>query len=396
MINAAVIVAAGKGVRASSAGNRPKQYLTIGGKPVLQHTLEAFLAHDDINFVLPVIDASHQHLFEELHAQIGPHPKLLTPAHGGASRQISVLAGLRCLQHLKPDNVLIHDAARPFISGEIISRALQSLLSEAACLVAIPVSDTLKVEQSGRVARTIDRKGLWRAQTPQGFHYSVILGAHEKAASEGRDDFTDDAALAEWQGHEVALVTGSERNIKLTTAQDFDLAERLAHEPAAAYETRTGTGYDVHAFAPGDAVVLCGIRIPHEAKLSGHSDADAGLHALTDALLGVIGCGDIGSHFPPDDPQWKGAESSMFLRHAALLVAEAGGRIVNADVTLICERPKIGPHRQAMSERVAQIAGVDPSRISVKATTTEGLGFTGRCEGIAAMASVSVEFERKV
>ncbi|HKJ63177.1 MAG TPA: 2-C-methyl-D-erythritol 2,4-cyclodiphosphate synthase, partial [Hyphomicrobiales bacterium] len=284
----------------------------------------------------------------------------------------------------------------PFISSEIITHTLKSLQSAPACLVAIPVSDTLKAEQNAHVARTIDRKGLWRAQTPQGFHYDIILNAHEKAEYEGRDDFTDDAALAEWQGHEVALVMGSERNIKLTTAEDFDLAERLMREPGAAYETRTGSGFDVHAFVPGDAVILCGVRIPHEAKLSGHSDADVGLHALTDALLGVIGSGDIGSHFPPSDPQWKGADSSVFLRHAASLVRKAGGRIVNADVTLICERPKIGLHREAMRERIAEIVGVDLSRVGVKATTTEGLGFTGRSEGIAAMASVAVEFERKV
>lgn len=396
MTNAVVIVAAGKGVRASSAGGRPKQYLTVGGKPVLLRTLEAFLAHNEINFVLPVIDESHQDFFEELQAEIGGHPKLRDPALGGASRQASVLAGLRALQDLKPDNVLIHDAARPFITGEIITRSLKSLQNAPACLVAIPVSDTLKAEQDGHVACTIDRKGLWRAQTPQGFHYDIILNAHEKAENEGRDDFTDDAALAEWQGHEVALVMGSERNIKLTTVEDFDLAERLMRESGTAYETRTGSGFDVHAFAPGDAVILCGVRIPHEAKLSGHSDADVGLHALTDALLGVIGFGDIGSHFPPSDPQWKGADSSVFLRHAASLVRKAGGRIVNADVTLICERPKIGPHREAMRERISDIVGVDLSRVGVKATTTEGLGFTGRSEGIAAMASVAVEFERKV
>jgi 2-C-methyl-D-erythritol 4-phosphate cytidylyltransferase/2-C-methyl-D-erythritol 2,4-cyclodiphosphate synthase len=396
MTNAVVIVAAGKGARASSAGERPKQYLTVGGKPVLLRTLEAFLAHDGVDFVVPVIDSSHQRFFEELCAGISSHPKMHSPARGGASRQASVLAGLRMLREVRPDNVLIHDAARPFISGEIISRALTSLESAPACLVAIPVSDTLKAEQDGRVARTIDRSGLWRAQTPQGFRYDIILEAHEKAENEGRADFTDDAALAEWQGHEVALVMGSERNIKLTTAEDFDLAERLMMEPRAAFETRVGSGYDVHAFEPGDAVILCGVPIPHDTKLKGHSDADVGLHALTDALLGAIGAGDIGSHFPPSDPQWSGADSSLFLRHAASLVREAGGRIVNADVTLICERPRIGPHREAMRKRIAEILDEDVSRIGVKATTTEGLGFTGRREGIAAMASVAVEFERKV
>jgi 2-C-methyl-D-erythritol 4-phosphate cytidylyltransferase/2-C-methyl-D-erythritol 2,4-cyclodiphosphate synthase len=396
MTNAVVIVAAGKGVRAASAGERPKQYLTVGGRPVLLHTLEAFLGHEAIDFVLPVIDESHRGFFDELCASVGKNPKLLGPAYGGTSRQASVLAGLRILRDVTPDNVLIHDAARPFISAEIISRSLASLETAPACLAAIPVSDTLKVDENGRAARTIDRSGLWRAQTPQGFHFGTILTAHEKAESEGRGDFTDDAALAEWQGHGVALVTGSERNIKLTTAEDFDLAERLMRAPGVTHETRTGSGYDVHAFEPGDAVILCGVRIPHDARLAGHSDADVGLHALTDALLGAIGSGDIGSHFPPSDPQWKGADSRLFLRHAATLVRQAGGRIVNADVTLICERPKIGPHRDAMRERIAAIVETDISRIGVKATTTEGLGFTGRREGIAAMASVAVEFEREV
>ncbi len=395
MTNAVVIVAAGRGVRAASAGGKPKQYLCIGGKPVLLRTLEAFLDHEGIDSILPVIDESHTEFFQELLGQLGGSGKLLAPVHGGASRQESVLAGLRKLQETMPANVLIHDAARPFITDAIISRTLTTLESAPACLAAIPVSDTLKAEENGRAARTIDRSGLWRAQTPQGFHFLKILKAHESAANEGRKDFTDDAALAEWQQLDVALVMGSERNVKLTTAEDFDLAERLLSERGTTYETRTGSGYDVHAFEPGDVVTLCGVRIPHDARLSGHSDADVGLHALTDALLGAIGSGDIGSHFPPSDPQWKGADSSLFLRHAGSLVAQAGGRLVNADITLICERPKIGPHRLAMRESIAGILGTDVSRIAVKATTTEGLGFAGRREGIAAMASVAIEFMRE-
>ncbi len=245
------------------------------------------------------------------------------------------------------------------------------------------------------MTQTISREGLWRAQTPQGFRFAGILQAHRAAAAGGHEDFTDDASIAEWHGLDVALVMGSERNVKLTTKEDFELADLLLTTGRAELEARTGTGFDVHAFGPGEQVILCGVAIPHDRGLAGHSDADVGLHALTDALFGAIGAGDIGQHFPPSDPQWKGADSSHFLRHTAQLLGKAGARIVNVDVTLICERPKIGPHAPAMRARIGDIVGIEPSRVSVKATTTEGLGFAGRREGIAAMASASVEMQRE-
>jgi 2-C-methyl-D-erythritol 4-phosphate cytidylyltransferase/2-C-methyl-D-erythritol 2,4-cyclodiphosphate synthase len=314
---------------------------------------------------------------------------------GGANRQQSVLAGLEALLLNAPENVLIHDAARPFISAPVIDRVVQALGKSTGVLAALPVSDTLKAGQNGVVARTISREGLWRAQTPQGFRYAAILEAHRTAASRAGQDFTDDASIAEWHGLDVALVMGAERNIKLTTAEDFELAELFLAGGRAAVEARTGTGFDVHAFEPGDHVMLCGVAVPHDAKLAGHSDADVGLHALTDALLGAIGAGDIGQHFPPSDPQWKGADSSLFLAHTGRLLRESGARVVNVDVTLICERPTIGPHVDAMRGRIGEILSIGVGRVSVKATTTEGLGFTGRREGIAAMASATIEIERK-
>jgi 2-C-methyl-D-erythritol 4-phosphate cytidylyltransferase/2-C-methyl-D-erythritol 2,4-cyclodiphosphate synthase len=397
MLNAAIIVAAGRGLRASAAGAKPKQYRPLRGEPVILHSLCTFLKHDGIGLVQPVIHPNDLPLYEAVLPGLSS-TKLLAPIPGGATRQASVLAGLQALRSHAPDNVLIHDAARPLLSPAVIGRVIDALREADACLAALPVSDTLKAEADGHVERTVARAGLWRAQTPQGFHYGAVLAAHEAAASAGRGDFTDDAAIAEWHGLKVALAMGAERNIKLTTPEDFALAEALLTEGrcAAIAETRTATGFDVHAFAEGgDHVMLCGVAIPHERGLAGHSDADVGLHALTDALLGTICAGDIGDHFPPTDPQWKGAESGQFLAHAGRLVANAGGRVVHADVTLICERPKIGPHREAMRSRIAGILGIPASRVSVKATTTEGLGFTGRREGIAAMASATVELNRK-
>jgi 2-C-methyl-D-erythritol 4-phosphate cytidylyltransferase/2-C-methyl-D-erythritol 2,4-cyclodiphosphate synthase len=398
MLNAAIIVAAGRGLRASAPGAKPKQYRSLGGEPVILHSLCTFLKHDGIGLIQPVIHPDDLSLYETALTGMSS-AKLLAPVPGGASRQASVLAGLQALRSHAPDNVLIHDAARPLLPATLISRVIDALREADACLAALPVSDTLKAEADGHVERTVARAGLWRAQTPQGFHYGAVLAAHEAAASAGRDDFTDDAAIAEWHGLKVALVMGAERNIKLTTPEDFVLAEALLSDrgrSADTTETRTATGFDVHAFADGgDHVVLCGVAIPHERGLAGHSDADVGLHALTDALLGTICAGDIGDHFPPTDPQWKGAESGQFLAHAGRLVADAGGRVGHADVTLICERPKIGPYREAMRSRIAGILGIPASRVSVKATTTEGLGFTGRREGIAAMASATVELNRK-
>ncbi len=390
MPNAAIIVAAGRGTRASGAGAGPKQYFLLAGRPVLARSLAAFLEHEAVDLVQPVIHADDGALYAEAIAGLSS-PKLLPPVHGGENRQQSVCAGLRALAPRGPRNVLIHDAARPFVAPAIIGRVIDALSRHRACLAAVPVADTLKAEADGLVARTVERKGLWRAQTPQGFDFATILAAHGAAEEGGRADFTDDAAIAEWQGVPVALVQGSERNIKLTTAEDFELAESLLRAGVPLLETRTGSGFDVHGFEPGDHVTLCGVQVPHDARLKGHSDADVALHALTDALLGAIGAGDIGQHFPPSDERWRSADSAVFLRHAASLVTERGGRIVNADVTIICERPKIGPHRETMRARIAEILGLAVERVSVKATTTEGLGFTGRREGIAAMAMASVE-----
>jgi 2-C-methyl-D-erythritol 4-phosphate cytidylyltransferase / 2-C-methyl-D-erythritol 2,4-cyclodiphosphate synthase len=359
---------------------------------VVARSLATFAAHPAIDAILPVIHHDDRDLFSQ--ACDGMTAKCLPPVPGGATRQASVLAGLEMLAAHKPERVLIHDAARPLVTSDIIDGALAALDIHPACLVALPVSDTLKEERDGLAHRTIDRRGLWRAQTPQGFHFDAILAAHRVARDESEASFTDDASIAEWRGMSVALVAGSERNIKLTTPEDFDLAERLLQEAGAPMETRHGTGFDVHAFKPGDHVVLCGVRVPHDAALNGHSDADVGLHALTDAVLGAIGAGDIGDHFPPSDTRWRGAESGQFIRHAAGLVAAKGGRILHLDVTLICERPKIGPHKEAMRARIAGLLGLDTSRVSVKATTTEGLGFTGRGEGIAALASATVELPR--
>lgn len=390
MDNAAIVVAAGRGTRARS--DTPKQYRLLGGASVLARSLRAYLDHPAIHAVQAVIHPDDMPRYEAIAAALGS-PKLLKPVLGGDSRQQSVLAGLDALQARQPRKVLIHDAARPLVSAEIIGRAIDALEAAPACLAALPIADTLKAETGGHVSQTLDRRGLWRAQTPQGFHFQAILDAHRAAAAEGAADFTDDASIAEWRGLAVALVLGSERNIKLTTPEDFDMAERLlaANTPALPREIRHGTGFDVHAFEAGAHVVLCSVHVPHVQALKGHSDADVGLHALTDAVLGAIGAGDIGDHFPPSDMRWRGAESGQFLRHAAGLVAERGGRIIHLDVTLICESPKIGPHKEAMRSAVATLLGLDPGRVSIKATTTEGLGFTGRREGIAAMASATVE-----
>ena len=384
----ALIVAAGRGVRLG--GEIPKQYLPLGGIPVLRHSVLTFLAHPDITSVRVVIHPDDRALHDEAVAGLD----VAEPVAGGASRQESVLNGLESLIEHRPDRVLIHDAARPFIDPATISAAVAALDTAPGAIVAVPVADTVKkAEPDGRIAGTIDRTGLWRAQTPQAFRYREILEAHRAVVGE---QLTDDAAVAERAGLNVALVAGREDNFKITTREDLTRAEaRLTGNGAdkgqsMAYEYRSGNAYDVHRFGPGDHVTVCGIEVPHAASLMGHSDADVGLHAITDALLGAIGDGDIGSHFPPSDPQWKGADSAIFLRHAADLVSRRGGAIVNVDLTLVCERPKIGPHRPAMQSRVAEILGIDPARVSIKATTTERLGFTGRAEGMAALATASV------
>lgn len=404
--NAAIIVAAGSGVRAASASGLPKQYASLAGEMVLTRTLRAFATHPRIALTMVVIRAGDEALYVQAAAGLGTDlaGRLAPFAIGGASRQQSVYNGLKALAPFSPDRALIHDAARPFVDHDVISRVLDALDVHDAALAAVPVADTLKRESGGMAVATVDRSGLWRAQTPQGFRYQTIMDAHETAARAGRSDFTDDASIAEWRGVAVALAQGSEANDKITTAQDLALAERLIlaerlsqTETAApgAEEFRTGTGFDVHGFTAGDHVTLCGVNIAHEAALSGHSDADVALHALTDAMLGAVGAGDIGAHFPPSDARWKGAPSHLFLSHAARLATEAGGRIVNVDVTIICERPKIGPHREVMRARVADILGISIERVSVKATTTEGLGFTGRRKGIAAMAQATVASRRR-
>ncbi len=388
---AVIVVAAGKGERAGVDGNSiPKQYRSVGGVPVLSRTIAAFLAHPQVSHVLPVINAEHGERYSALGLD---DPKLLAPVPGGASRQSSVLEGLKALGPLKPDYVLIQDAARPFTSPEIIGDVIAVLQQCDGALPALPVTDTIKRSLDGReVAATEDRRQLSAAQTPQGFRFGQIFSAHMRAANIRRD-FTDDAEIAEWADLRVGLVMGDPDNFKLTHPADFVRAEYILMGDSQ-METRIGTGYDVHSFEPGDAVWLGGVRIPHKAKLNGHSDSDVALHALTDAILGAIGEGDIGVHFPPSDMQWKGAASTIFLKHAATLVAKRGGRIVNCDVTIVAEAPKISPHAPAMCAVIAETLGISASRVAVKATTNEKLGFIGREEGIVAMASASVEMPR--
>ena len=374
----ALVVAAGRGRR--FGGPLPKVYAELAGRPVLGHGLERLATHPRIDRVQAVIHPDDRALYDRAAAGLD----LPEPIAGGASRQDSVRLGLESLAARAPEAVLIHDGARPFVADAVIDRVLDALGNSTGAIAALPVTDTLKRGADGRIAGTVDRNGLWRAQTPQGFRFAAILAAHRDAA--GRE-LTDDAAVAERAGLPVALVDGAPENIKITTQDDLARAESwLAGGLTEASETRVGQGFDVHRFGPGDHVTLCGIDLPHEAGLLGHSDADVGLHALTDAILGALGAGDIGQHFPPSDARWKDADSGVFLRHAGELVAKAGGRIRHLDVTLICEQPKIGPHRPAMVARIAELLGIDAGRVSVKATTTEGLGFTGRGEGIAAQA----------
>lgn len=374
---AALIVAAGRGVRAG--GGLPKQYRPVGGRPVLAWSAAAFARHPRVAEVRVAIHPDDRALYDAAGAGLN----LGAPVHGGATRQDSVRLGLEALATEAPDIVLIHDAARAFVSAALIGRVVDAIAPGAGAIPALPVTDTLK-RGGDLVEATVPRDGLWRAQTPQGFPFAPILAAHRQA--QGRA-LTDDAAVAEAAGLPVAIVAGAEENVKLTAPEDF---ARAAPPAPAVLEPRTGTGFDVHRFEPGDHVWLCGVKVAHEVGLKGHSDADVGLHALTDAILGALANGDIGTHFPPSDPQWRGAPSDKFLAHAAGLVARAGGRIAHADVTLICERPKIGPHKSAMRARIADILGLDPTRVSVKATTTEGLGFTGRREGIAAQAAATL------
>jgi 2-C-methyl-D-erythritol 4-phosphate cytidylyltransferase / 2-C-methyl-D-erythritol 2,4-cyclodiphosphate synthase len=371
----ALVVAAGRGTRLGGA--RPKQYLPLAGRPLLRHSLETLTAHPRVGQVRVVFHPDDRDLYDEAVAGLD----LLPPVAGGAARQDSVRLGLESLERFAPERVLIHDAARPFLDGGIIDRVLDALDAAPGAIPALPVSDTLKRGVDGAIAATLDRAQLFRAQTPQGFHFAPILAAHRAVSGE---ELSDDAAVAERAGLGVRLVAGSEDNFKVTQAQDFAHAERLI--AAGTGEFRAGQGFDVHAFGPGDHIWLCGIKIAHERGLIGHSDADVGLHALTDAILGALGAGDIGVHFPPGDARWRNAPSHLFLSHAVDLVRQARGSIVHVDVTIISEAPRVGPHRAAMVARIAEILGLAPGRVSIKATTTERLGFTGRGEGMAAQA----------
>jgi 2-C-methyl-D-erythritol 4-phosphate cytidylyltransferase / 2-C-methyl-D-erythritol 2,4-cyclodiphosphate synthase len=381
---AAVIVGAGRGYRAG--GDMPKQYRALAGQPVIRPTLAAFLDHPQIDAVLPVIHPDDQAIF---HAATAGLERLLPPVPGGATRQASVRAGLEALRAEAPDFVLIHDAARPFLSGDLISRAIAAATAHGAAVPAIAVTDTVKVvDERNMVSETLDRSRLRTVQTPQAFAYDVIVALHDRAAAAGRDDFTDDAALAEWGGRAVNVFAGEAANVKLTTNEDFERAEAL--RMAALGDVRTGSGFDVHAFGDGDHVMLAGVRIPHDRGVTGHSDADVGLHALVDALLGALAEGDIGVHFPPSDPQWRGASSDRFLAFACDRVRARGGMIAHLDITIVCEAPRVGPHRDAMRARIAAIAGVPIDRVAIKATTSEKMGFTGRAEGLVAMATATV------
>jgi len=388
---AVVLVAAGRGSRAGHTDQGPKQYRIIGGKPVIRHTLEAFAVHPRIDAIAVAIHPNDDDLFAQASAGLGADVRAVP---GGATRQESTRLALRAIEDLEPEIVLIHDAVRPFVDAVLIDRVIDAVGEHNGALPAVAVSDTLKhAEKDMRVAGTVPRDGLFAAQTPQGFPFRAILAAHEKAAQAGLDGFTDDASIAEWAGLENRLVEGSPDNVKITWARDLTLADqRLGGMMNGLPDVRTGNGYDVHAFVEGDHVTLCGVKIPHSRRLSGHSDADVGLHALTDALLATCGAGDIGTHFPPSDPKWKGAPSHLFVEHAVRLVRERGGRIANADITLICEAPKIGPHRDAMRAELSRMLGISAERLSVKATTNEGLGFIGRAEGIAAIATATVVY----
>ncbi len=375
----ALLLAGGSGSRLGA--DIPKQYLELGGKAVLRRAAEAFLDHPGVDRVRAVIAAGDRARHDAALAGVA----VMAPVVGGTSRQASALRGLESLRAAPPRLVLIHDAARPFPGAATIDRLLRALENHAAALPAIPIRDTLKQRHAGQALRTVAREGLWRAQTPQGFRFAAILEAH--CSARGRS-LTDDAAVAEAAGLALALVAGSEANLKITTQEDLALAgERLA---ALRGVPRTGWGCDVHAFGPGRSVTLCGVTIPHDRGLVGHSDADVAIHAATDALLGAVGAGDIGTHFPPTDPQWRGARSEIFLRRASDLLVERDGEILNVDLTIVCERPRIAPHRAAMRARLAAILGVEAGRINVKATTTEGLGAIGRGEGIAAQAVATV------
>ncbi len=374
MTTAAIIVAAGRGTRAG--GEIPKQWQQLGDRTVAAQAMQVFADHPLIDKLILVLHP------DDVETNLWPSDPAAAIVTGGETRRASVLAGLEAVEGYT-DIVLIHDAARPLVSPKIIDDVLAALDKHQGAAPAVPVTDTLWHGADRHVTGVQDRDGLYRAQTPQGFHLAPLLAAHRANTA----DATDDVAVARAAGLDVAIVPGDEENIKITTPGDFDRAEKLM---GYQMDVRCGNGYDVHRFGPGDHVWLCGVQVPHDRALQGHSDADVGMHAVTDAIYGALGMGDIGQHFPPSDPQWKGAASHIFLEHAVSLAAENGYRISNADCTLVCEYPKIGPHQPAMKSALARIMGLEATRISVKATTSERLGFTGRGEGIAALATVTL------
>ncbi len=386
MIVDAIVVAAGVGQR--FGGDLPKQYAQLAGAPILLHSAERLQAHPGIRRVIVVIHQDHRALYKQVSSSLVDVSAVI----GGPTRQHSVWAGLEALaKDEQPDAVLIHDGARPCLGNDVLERVLCALQDHQAVLPAIKVTDSLKQERNHTVIGEVDRTNLVRAQTPQGFNFAMILDAHRRLAPQS---FTDDTALARELGIEVHIVEGDRNNIKITENEDFAVAEAVMRTKVidVARTWRTGSGFDVHRFGQRRPLILCGIAIPFKDGLIGHSDADVALHALTDAVLGTICAGDIGDHFPPTDPVWRDADSSQFLAHANSLIGERSGRLEHVDLTIICEQPKIGPHRQAMIERIAAVLGIAPDHVSVKATTTEGLGFTGRGEGIAAQAIATASF----
>jgi 2-C-methyl-D-erythritol 4-phosphate cytidylyltransferase/2-C-methyl-D-erythritol 2,4-cyclodiphosphate synthase len=380
---AVVIVAAGRGSR--SGEGLPKQYRPLAGPSALRRNLALLIGTRGLSQVQVVIHPDDRDLYDEAAHGFD----LPLPIAGGNTRQGSVLAGLAALEPKSPSLVLVHDAARPFASPALIGRAIEAARSAGAAIPALRIIDTVKtVDAGGRIVGTADRDTLRIVQTPQAFAFAPLIAAHRKAAQAGRTDFTDDAALMEWAGHAVSTFDGETGNIKLTTPEDFMRAETMLHDRLS--DVRTGMGFDVHAFGPGDHVTLGGLRIAHDHGLSGHSDADVVLHAIVDAILGALADGDIGAHFPPSDPQWKGATSDRFLKFAVDRLAQRGGIIAHLDITVVSEAPKIGPHRDAMRASIAEIAGITPDRVGVKATTNEAMGFIGRREGMVAYATATI------
>jgi len=382
MVTIAIIVAAGSGTRAG--GERPKQYQTIGTQPVICHTVDAFLNEKAIDDVIVVISPDHQDFYEDALKNYDLRP----PVMGGATRQQSVFNGLKAIHSAKPTKVLIHDAARPFVSSQIINDVIETLNQHPCVIPAIAVVDTISEIKDGMVSARLERDSLCAVQTPQGFQFDAIFTAHQKAAAHGNDTASDDSALMS----SVAVIAGHETNKKLTTATDINNADQQMNKLILAElpDIRVGQGFDVHAFEPGDHVILCGLKIPFTSKLKGHSDADVAMHALTDAILGALGEGDIGKHFPPSEPEWKGAASEIFLKGACDLIKKHRGLLAHSDITIICEAPKLRPFIDEMREKMAAIMECDITRVSIKATTSEQLGFAGRGEGIAAMATATI------